>query len=100
MTRKIKLELIPPLKRGLRGLNMIATIKEYTKLDKSILNLITVEFFVQLINVSFISILPLYMKAEGYSDVQYAHFTSYRYFGMLALAFLQYLALQFQLTFL
>ncbi len=65
---------------------MIATIKEYTKLDKSILNLIVVEFFVQLINVSFIAILPLYMKAEGYSDAQYAHFTSYRYFGMLALA--------------
>jgi MFS family permease len=65
---------------------MITTIKEYTKLDKSILNIITVEFFVQLINVSFIAILPLYMKAEGYSDSQYAHFTSYRYFGMLALA--------------
>jgi MFS family permease len=65
---------------------MRATLKEYTKLDKSILNLITVEFFVQLINVSFISILPLYMKSEGYSDAQYAHFTSYRYFGMLALA--------------
>ncbi|MGZ4058068.1 MAG: MFS transporter, partial [Bacteroidia bacterium] len=54
--------------------------------DKSILNLITVEFFVQLINVTFIAILPLYMKKEGYSDSQYAHFTSYRYFGMLALA--------------
>ncbi|MGZ4057101.1 MAG: MFS transporter, partial [Bacteroidia bacterium] len=65
---------------------MRATIKEYTSLDKSILNLITVEFFVQLINVTFIAILPLYMKKEGYSDSQYAHFTSYRYFGMLALA--------------
>jgi predicted MFS family arabinose efflux permease len=65
---------------------MLTTIKEYTRLDKSILNLIVVEFFVQLINVSFISILPLYMKAEHYSDAQYAHFTSYRYLGMLALA--------------
>ncbi len=26
------------------------------------------------------------MKTEGYSDSEYAHFTSYRYFGMLALA--------------
>lgn len=26
------------------------------------------------------------MKKEGFSDAQYAHFTSYRYFGMLALA--------------
>ncbi len=65
---------------------MFSIIKEYTKLDKSILNLITVEFFVQMINVSFMAILPLYMKAEGYSDAEYAHFTSYRYLGMLALA--------------
>lgn len=52
------------------------------------LHVITVAFFVQLINVSFISILPLYMKAEGYSDATYAHYTSYRYLGMLALALL------------
>jgi MFS family permease len=65
---------------------MFTTLKEYTKLDRSIHNLVIVEFFVQLINVSFIAILPLYMKAEGYSDAQYANFTSYRYFGMLALA--------------
>ncbi len=65
---------------------MLSTIKEYFKLDKSMLNLITVEFFVQLINVTFIAILPLYMKAEHYSDAEYAHFTSYRYLGMLVLA--------------
>ncbi len=65
---------------------MITTLKEYTKLNRSLLNIITVEFFVQLINVLFVAILPLYMKKEGYSDAQYAHFTSYRYFGMLALA--------------
>jgi len=61
-------------------------IKEYTRLDKSMLNLISVEFFVQLINVTFIAILPLYMKAEHFSDAEYAHFTSYRYLGMLVLA--------------
>jgi len=65
---------------------MINTLKEYNKLNKTLLNLITVEFFVQLINVLFVAILPLYMRSEGYSDSQYAHFTSYRYFGMLALA--------------
>ena len=67
-------------------ITMLTTIKQYTRLERSITNLITVEFFVQMINVSFISILPLYMKSEGYSDAQYAHFTSYRYLGMLALA--------------
>lgn len=65
---------------------MISTLKQYTQLNKTLLNLVTVEFFVQLVNVLFIAILPLYMKTEGYSDAEYAHFTSYRYFGMLALA--------------
>lgn len=65
---------------------MITKIREYGKLNRSVLNVITVEFFVQLINVLFVAILPLYMKSEGYSDAEYAHFTSYRYFGMLALA--------------
>ena len=65
---------------------MLTKLKEYKQLDTSILNLIAVVFFVQLINVSFLAILPLYMKAEHFSDAQYAHFTSYRYLGMLALA--------------
>ena len=65
---------------------MLSILKEYTKLNKSIFNLIILEFFVQLINVSFIAVLPLYMKKEGFNDAEYAHFTSYRYFGMLALA--------------
>lgn len=65
---------------------MLTKLREYKQLDKSIINLTVVEFFVQLINVSFIAILPLYMKAEHFSDAQYAHFTSYRYLGMLALA--------------
>src|SRR6218665_870748 len=65
---------------------MFFVVKEYRSLSTTILNLIAVEFFVQMINVSFMSVLPLYMKAEGYSDAEYAHFTSYRYLGMLALA--------------
>ncbi len=65
---------------------MLRLIKEYLQLDKSFHNLVIVELFVQIINVAFITVLPLYMKAEGFSDAQYAHFTSYRYLGMLALA--------------
>ena len=65
---------------------MLRTIKDYLQLDKSFHNLIVVELFVQIINVTFITVLPLYMKAEHFSDAQYAHFTSYRYLGMLALA--------------
>lgn len=65
---------------------MLSKIKEYTHLDRSMLNLVTVEFFIQLINVTFIAFLPLYMKAEHFSDAEYAHFTSYRYLGTLVLA--------------
>lgn len=65
---------------------MFRTAKDYLELDKSFHNLVIVELFVQIINVTFITVLPLYMKAEGFSDAQYAHFTSYRYLGMLALA--------------
>ena len=65
---------------------MLKVFKEYANLNRSLHNLLTVQFFVQLINVSFIAILPLYMKSEGFSDAQYAHFTFYRYFGILTLA--------------
>jgi MFS family permease len=65
---------------------MLAVLKEYARLDRSVLSVIAVEFFVQLINVTFMSILPLYMKVEGYQDAEYAQFTSYRYLGMLSLA--------------
>lgn len=65
---------------------MLSIIREYGKIDRSILYIIAVEFFVQMVNVSFMAILPLYMHVEGYTDSEYAHFTSYRYLGMLALA--------------
>ena len=65
---------------------MLRAIQDYLKLERSFHNLVVVELFVQIINVTFIAILPLYMKVEGFSDAQYAHFTSYRYLGMLALA--------------
>jgi len=65
---------------------MLSLIKEYKQLGKSMMYLIIVQFFIQMVNVLFISILPLYMTIEGYKDAEYAHYTSYRYLGMLALA--------------
>ncbi len=65
---------------------MFSVAKEYNNLSKSIIYVIVAEFFIHMVNTSFMSILPLYMKVEGYSDAEYAHFTSYRYLGMLALA--------------
>lgn len=67
---------------------MLKVFREYAQLSKSVHNLLTVGFFIQLINVTFIAILPLYMKSEGYTDSQYAHITFFRYFGILSVALL------------
>ncbi|HEY6160836.1 MAG TPA: MFS transporter [Bacteroidia bacterium] len=61
-------------------------IRDYRKLHPAILNLILAEFFLQLINSSFLAILPLYMRNEGYHDGEIANYTSYRYIGVLVLA--------------
>src|SRR3990172_5827247 len=65
---------------------MRAIIREYLRIEKAILYVIIAEFFLQLINSSFLSMLPLYMKEEGYSDGEIADFTSYRFVGVVFLA--------------
>lgn len=66
---------------------MLKIFNAYASLNKSVRNIIAVQFLLNLINVSFINILPLYMKIEGYTESEYAHFASYRYLGVLVLAF-------------
>jgi MFS family permease len=65
---------------------MLHFLAEYKKIEKPILFAITAEFLIQLINASFMTILPIYMMQEGYTDGNYAHFTSYRFLGVLTLA--------------
>lgn len=65
---------------------MLQLLRGYSKLAPSILLLIGAEFFLQLINSSFLSNLPLYMKAEHYTDGQIADATKYRYLGVLVTA--------------
>src|SRR5687767_5089360 len=67
---------------------MFSFLKEYLRLDRAILFVIIAEFFLQLINSSFLSMLPLYMKKEGYTDGEIADYTSYRYVGVVVLALL------------
>ncbi|MEO6882450.1 MAG: MFS transporter [Bacteroidia bacterium] len=62
-------------------------LRDYRKLQKSVLMAITGEFCIQMINVSFLVIQPLFMKEEGYSDGLIAGFTSLRFLGVLCLAF-------------
>jgi MFS family permease len=65
---------------------MIETIKNYSKLDRSTLNMIKAAFFIQLINASFLQILLIYMAKCGYHDSESANFISYRFLGVLLLS--------------
>jgi hypothetical protein len=65
---------------------MFQFLRDYTKLPKHILFVLGAEFFLQLINSSFLSNLPLFMHAEHYSDGQIADAIKYRYLGVLTSA--------------
>lgn len=55
----------------------------YSKLGKPLLNLMIAEFFLQMINMSFLQILLIYMEKSGYADYESAGFVSYRFLGVL-----------------
>lgn len=61
-------------------------LNDFRILQAHVKLVIAAEFCLQLINASFMSILPLYMQAEGFKDYEYADFTSYRYLGVLVLS--------------
>ncbi|MCB0397133.1 MAG: MFS transporter [Flavobacteriales bacterium] len=61
-------------------------LKYYRDLDRNTLFVIGAQFFIQLINVSFLSILLIYMSKEGYEDYESADFFSYRFLGVLLFA--------------
>lgn len=65
---------------------MIELIKQYKLLPAAILNVIIAEFFVQLVNNTFMLILPLYLSRCGYSDEEIALFITIRFLGVLLLA--------------
>lgn len=61
-------------------------ISDYKKLESQILNVIIAEFFIQMVNVTFMNLLPIYMIREGYSDEQIALFIMFRFLGVFILA--------------
>lgn len=65
---------------------MFAFIKDYRKLKPAIINVIIAEFFIQLVNVTFMLILPLYMDRKGFSEEQIALFITFRFLGVFILA--------------
>lgn len=65
---------------------MAGFLSGYRNIEKPIMNVIIAEFFIQLVNATFLSIQPLYMQREGFSDEVIADYISYRYLGVLLLA--------------
>lgn len=63
-----------------------AFVDDYKRLEKPILNVIISEFFIQLVNATFMNILPLYMTRKGFSDEEIALFITFRFLGVFILA--------------
>jgi hypothetical protein len=61
-------------------------LRDYLKIERAILFAILAEFFIQLVNATFMNLQPLYMKAEGFADGEIADFISWRFAGVLVLA--------------
>jgi MFS family permease len=65
---------------------LLKYFKDYYYIESSVLNVIAAEFFVQIINVAFLSIQLIYMQKAGYSDHASAGFIACRFLGVLILA--------------
>ncbi len=68
-------------------MKIFSFLKYYKKLEKHILQFIVAEFFLQLINAAFMTIMLIYMAKVGYKDFESASFVSYRFLGVLLFAF-------------
>ena len=62
-------------------------INRYRKIPRSILLMIAAAFFIHMINASFILILNIYLRKQGYADENIAQFNSFRFHGILFFAF-------------
>lgn len=65
---------------------MSGILSVYRLVPPVILKVIAAEFFIQLVNASFMNLQPLYMKQEGYADGEIADVISWRFAGVLLLA--------------
>jgi hypothetical protein len=65
---------------------MFSFLRDYRNVEKHILYVIYAEFFIQLVNSSFLNYQPLYMEKEGFSHEIIADYVSYRFLGVLLLA--------------
>ncbi len=62
-------------------------LNRYRKIPRSILLMISAAFFIHMINASFILILNIYLRKQGFADGNIAQFNSFRFLGVLFFAF-------------
>ncbi|MDP3557236.1 MAG: MFS transporter [Bacteroidota bacterium] len=65
---------------------LFSFINDYKNLEKAVLNVIISEFFIQMVNATFMNILPLYMTRKGFTDEEIALFITFRFLGVFILA--------------
>jgi len=63
------------------------SLSRYRQIPRSILLMIAAAFLIHLINAAFVLILNIYLRKQGYADESIAQFNSYRFLGVLTLAF-------------
>jgi MFS family permease len=66
--------------------NVLAFIYDYKKIEPAVKNSIASEFFIQMVNATFMTVLPLYMEREGFSKAEIGLFITFRFLGVFALA--------------
>ena len=65
---------------------LLAFIYDYKKIEPAVKNSIASEFFIQMVNATFMTVLPLYMEQEGFSKAEIGLFITFRFLGVFALA--------------
>ncbi|MCE3226493.1 MAG: hypothetical protein K0S32_1044 [Bacteroidetes bacterium] len=65
---------------------LLSFLDDYKRLEKPVFNVIVSEFFIQLVNATFLTILPLYMHKEGFLPAEIAIYITFRYIGVFILA--------------
>lgn len=65
---------------------LFSFLLDYKKLEKPVANAIASEFFIQMVNATFMNILPLYMNRKGFTDEEIALFITFRFLGVFILA--------------
>jgi predicted MFS family arabinose efflux permease len=65
---------------------MLSFLQPYRTIEKQILLVIVAEFFIQLVNATFMNMLPLYLNHLHYSKQEIAGFISFRFLGVFLLA--------------